>query len=104
MHGTSESHLETGLAAKDLGQSSIQQESDGQDFDSCGSIFNPSNRGQYGPIQIVLHDLGELLGRHFLNGRQALGQDLPMTAMGTKDKIILIQKERLSHHGCLLTD
>ncbi len=103
VHGAAHAFVETGGAAKNLGQGAVEGVVNGQPFDAAvGADFfhHPQRRA----IQVGFHNFQQVGIAQFLNGGEAFGQDFAVAAVGAENVIFRGQVIRLPHRGGFLPD
>ena len=102
VHGAAQAAVEAGLAGEDLAHRAVKQEVDGQILD--GGVLALFHHGERLAAEEVLHDVEQLVIREFFNGRQTLGEDVAVGAVGAEDEVVDVEVEGLADSGRFLAD
>ena len=102
MHGAAQAPVESGLAGEDLGERPEEDEVLGEVLGVL--VVDPLGVGQGLPAQEALHDGLEVALVHLVHRRVALGEDLPVGAVGAEDEVVRGQYSALADVGGLLAD
>ena len=90
MHGAAQTFVEAGFAGKNFGDSAIEEEADAQ-FLHIVTFVAAFGYVQRSAAPELLHDLREFRITKNLNGAEALGQNLTVTAVGAKDEVVRVE-------------
>ena len=102
VHGAAQAPVESGLAGEDLGERPEEDEVLGEVLGVL--VVDPLGVGQGLAAQEALHDGLEVALVHLVHRRVALGEDLPVGAVGAEDEVVRGQYSALADVGGLLAD